>query len=835
MHGVNKTSKSTQKKQQRAVAKKSKKTTQQSKRKITSTTRRKKLVAKKSLLTTPLASISTLQTNSIVSNAFAKAQMTIAGEALAPVALTNFKNLNGFALTAPSKSTKFFASSIKQQKRAISTMMASQNNIASILTSNVKTNLAKQKKVIRRSQRAFSAQAPNPNAKDESLSIGNFDLHPDLVNSLTNEFKITHLFPIQAQVMKPIQQKQDLFGKSKTGTGKTLAFLLPMIDQIVKGGYQRPEPNTAQILILEPTRELALQVGRELEKLNPRIRVGVIYGGSSYEPQRAALRSGCHIVVATPGRLIDLVDSGSAHLGRTNRIVLDEADEMLRLGFQQNVEQILQQCDPDRQTILFSATLPSSIQSIVRKYTKNVEFIDCAAGSEATPSLIKHKACMLPRNQSDIPGFVFSLFRMYSLNGRAMVFSDTKAMASELETLLNSEAKSQNFCAALHGDVSQNQRENILQRFREGKISMLLATDVAARGIDIPSVDLVVQLGIPRELESYVHRSGRTGRAGKAGTAVLCYRHNERDQMGSLSSQTGVRFSQVVREDLKTVDIDDATIATVQRAMGTGIQLFSKRFQEAVDAEGNQKNNSGSDDDGDEPADSDPAFSAAIKITNKLLETHDPKVLLTREIYNTLRQKATGGAEGTPFSLLTSTALHTTIAFPPDESVPSITRRLSADLSVPTHQIRMLNQTYTQQAVLVDIPDDIFNTMKPLIDDKTLDYIQVPRKLPSELFVGGQIGGNPRRGGGGGGNGGNRGGFGGGGNRGGYGGGDNRGGYGGGDNRGGNRGGYGGGDNRGGYGGGNRDNNRGGYGGNRGDNRGDNRGGYGGNRDNKRW
>jgi superfamily II DNA/RNA helicase len=600
--------------------------------------------------------------------------------------------------------------------------------------------------VLKSSKRNFSAQPDLP--KDPELSIANFGLHPEIVDTLTTAFKITHLFPIQAQVMKPIQQRKDVFGKSRTGTGKTLAFLLPMIDEIAKQNYARPTPNTAQIIIMEPTRELALQVSRELEKLNPRIRVTTVYGGAPYEQQRNALRNGVHICVATPGRLIDLCDSGSVSLASTQRIVLDEADEMLKLGFQQSIEQILQGCSPDRQTVLFSATLPNSIQNIVRRYTKDIEFIDCAAGSDATPSLIKHKACMLPRATEDIPRFVLSLFRMYSANGRAIVFSDTKAMASDLETLLNAEAKSQNFAAALHGDVSQNQREAILQKFRDGRLSVLLATDVAARGIDIPAVDLVVQLGIPREVESYVHRSGRTGRAGKQGTAVLCYRNNERDQMGSLSSQTGVRFSQVVREDLKTVDIDQATIDKVTKMIGSGLQLITKRHEEV-----SKELDAGVYDLATHPVDDDtaqgkdPVYASAIRITRSLLAKHTPEVVVSNMVLKQLNSAATSGVEGTPFSLLSSTPFHTTIAFPPNETVASITRMLARDADIQTNLVRMINTTYTNQAVLADIPDDLMNSLQPLIDDKTIDYVQIPRKLPSELFVGGIVGQTTRGGG----------------------------------------------------------------------------------------
>lgn len=616
------------------------------------------------------------------------------------------------------------------------------------------------------SKKSFSTEPNDGLQKDPSLHVSKHGLTTELVDSLTNDFGITHLFPIQAKVMDPIQAGKDVFGKSKTGTGKTLAFLLPMIDEIVKNNFSRPQQKTAPILILEPTRELASQVTRELEKLCPQIRAVTVYGGTSYDPQRNALRNGVHVCVATPGRLIDLVESGAVDLSATHRVVLDEADEMLKFGFQQAIEQILQRCSVDRQTILFSATLSKTISNIVRNYTNDVQFIDCTTEGSATPSLIKHKACMLPRAPEHVPTFVFSLFRMYSENGRAIVFTDTKATASELETLLNNEAKNNRFAAALHGDIGQNQRENILQRFRKGELSMLLATDVAARGIDIPSVDLVVQLGIPREIESYVHRSGRTGRAGKPGTCVLCYRHFERDQMGNLSSQTGVRFSQVVREDLKTADsIDESVVESIQRGLISGYTMQQRRYTDTKQqlAENNEENvNDANIDDADDESSSkqvrDPLYAAAVRVADELVEKYDPKVLLTAQVFKELKQRIHGGDQGASFSLLASTPHHTTIALPSDTNISRMIRRLSTTLGVDANVIRPTNQLFTSQAILVDVPDEIFSMIEPLVEDNTIDYIQIPRKLPGEVFVGGIVGQQNRRGGNGGNGGNNRGG-----------------------------------------------------------------------------
>ena len=376
-------------------------------------------------------------------------------------------------------------------------------------------------------------------------------------------------------MLRPIKEGKDVIGKSKTGTGKTLAFCLPLIDALVQANYPRPAPNTAPILILEPTRELANQVAREIERLDPTLPVCTVYGGTPYDGQVRALSRGVDVVIATPGRLKDHIERGVLNLAATRHVVLDEADEMLRVGFAEDIERILSNTPSDRQTILFSATVPSWINRISQKYTRDSVFIDCAASAAAgeTPTLITHKAAAMPASVDDVPVIIRSLIKAYSHTGRTIVFSDTKAFASDLETRLNATSGStsssmngrrgQQLCAALHGDISQSTRETILQRFRQGQLKVLVATDVAARGIDIPDVDLVVQCGVPKEIESYVHRSGRTGRAGKKGTCVMLYDQRARAEMASISAATGVRFSQVVPSDLTASEIDAATLRTV--------------------------------------------------------------------------------------------------------------------------------------------------------------------------------------------------------------------------------------------------------------------------------
>ncbi len=662
--------------------------------------------------------------------------------------------------------------------------------------------------------------------EDDKLAVTNFGLSPSIVASLQNNFGIRNLFPIQAEVLRPLKEGRDLIGKSKTGTGKTLAFCLPVVDDIVRGGYQPPAPRTAKVLILEPTRELANQVAREIEKLDPNLAICTVYGGTPYDRQIQALSRGVDVVIATPGRLKDHLDRGTLDLSQTKNVVLDEADEMLRVGFAEDIEVILRTTPKDRQTVLFSATVPSWVNRIAQRHTKDHVFVDCSANAAAgeTPTLITHKAAAMPSSVADLPVIIRSLIKAYSHTGRTIVFSDTKAFASDLELRLNEGAPSRRrqWAAALHGDISQNQRETILARFREGQIKVLVATDVAARGIDIPDVDLVVQCGVPKEIESYVHRSGRTGRAGKKGTCVMLYDQHQRAEMANISAQTGVRFSQVVPSDLSSAEVDPASMRTVFQSLNAAVPLTLARVRRITESEETV-----------EPGSS--ATAAAMDIANRLLSQHDNnyKDILTATIEQLIERSQP--LQGTSFSILSSQPNMTTISVGrPGIHALDISRELTAALGAPVTLGTVMS---TSMLTLADVPDKIAELISEAVQNAesageghaggsnfgALPDVRVIERLPAELFLRNSARGGPSGGFRGGNAGGRQGGYGagnGGGFRGGNGGprqggfGGDRAGYGG------NRGGYGG--DRGGYGG-----DRGGYGGDRGGFGGD-RGGFGG-------
>jgi superfamily II DNA/RNA helicase len=327
---------------------------------------------------------------------------------------------------------------------------------------------------------------------------------------------ITHPFPIQAMTLPMALAGNDLIGQARTGTGKTLAFGLPMLQRI------DPEVRETQALIVVPTRELCVQVHSDLTigaKLG--IRTIAVYGGTPYEEQTEALESGVHVVVGTPGRLLDHLNRGSLDLSRVRALVLDEADEMLDMGFLPDVERLIEGCPADRHTMLFSATMPTAIVRMARRYMISPTFTRAdQADGETAPTVDQHFMLV---HRMDKPRLLARLLQAPE-RGNVYVFVRTKHMADRLvEELadLGSEA------IAIHGDLRQATRERNLDRFREGKVSVLVATEVAARGLDVDNVSHVVNYDCPEDEKMYLHRIGRTARAGRAGVAITFVEHQE--------------------------------------------------------------------------------------------------------------------------------------------------------------------------------------------------------------------------------------------------------------------------------------------------------------------
>lgn len=404
--------------------------------------------------------------------------------------------------------------------------------------------------------RAAAMQPCRPiSTKPQLLDDSNVDttfesvpLSPLLSKSIQDNFKIDKWFPIQAGVFHPVLEGRDVVAKSRTGSGKTLAFCLPLVQRIVTEKLN-PMVDGTLFLILEPTRELAKQVEQDLKRLAPGVRVASIYGGSSYDVQERALRSGLHFVVATPGRLIDLMERGMVNLASLRAVVLDETDEMLKMGFKEALDTILRSTPVDKQTMLFSATVPGWVMHAANRLCRNPVFLD-AVGSDAvqTSTTIQHYLLPFKSSAERSRRLVAAIRKLMPNKGiadisRTIVFCPTKAMCADVSTLLMStDFRGRMSVFSIHGDVSQNQRERELERFRSSNRGVLVATDVAARGIDVSNVELVVCLDVPNQPEQYVHRSGRTGRAGNSGNCVLMFTPDQSEDVLRIHKEAGANF-----------------------------------------------------------------------------------------------------------------------------------------------------------------------------------------------------------------------------------------------------------------------------------------------------
>jgi ATP-dependent RNA helicase DeaD len=346
--------------------------------------------------------------------------------------------------------------------------------------------------------------------------------------------------PVQAEAIPLLLAGRDLIAQALTGTGKTAAFGIPIAERTER---RRLEP---QALVLAPTRELAIQVAGELTRLGRHRELCVlpIYGGQPYERQLRALRQGVHVVVATPGRLLDHLGRGTVRLDAVRFVVLDEADEMLKLGFLEDVEAILQAVPAERQTALFSATMPTPIARLAERYLRDPARVTLSQRRALTVPAIDQFYYQVPRGHK-----VEALVRLLDTKAPtlALVFCATKRMVDELGEELRARGYR---TEALHGDMNQAQREKVIRAAREGRVEVLVATDVAARGLDIEHISHVINFDLPYDAESYVHRIGRTGRAGRAGEALTLVAPWERDQVRAIATTTGAAIQ---RAEIPTV------------------------------------------------------------------------------------------------------------------------------------------------------------------------------------------------------------------------------------------------------------------------------------------
>ncbi len=339
-------------------------------------------------------------------------------------------------------------------------------------------------------------------------AFADMSLHPHLVQAVT-ELGYTTPTPIQIALIPTMLAGHDVIGQAQTGTGKTAAFALPILHHL------NPDVNTVQSLVLTPTRELAIQVAKAIHDYGRHLNVRVlaVYGGDSYERQLKGLRKGADVVVGTPGRLLDLIKRGALDLSEVQTVVLDEADEMLSMGFIEDIELILQETPAARQTALLSATVPPEIRLLAERYMRSPRAI-ATKQTEVTVAATEQRHYLV--YEADKLAALTRLFEIEPITS-ALIFVRTRAGAGELAA----ELSGRGFPAeALSGDLEQEERERVLNRFRRNQTKVLVATDVAARGLDIDHISHVINFDLPVDPEIYVHRIGRTGRAGKSGIAL---------------------------------------------------------------------------------------------------------------------------------------------------------------------------------------------------------------------------------------------------------------------------------------------------------------------------
>ena len=376
----------------------------------------------------------------------------------------------------------------------------------------------------------------------ETGGFAAFNLNPNILSAVIAT-GYEEPSAIQQQSIPIIMAGHDMIGQAQTGTGKTAAFALPILHRI------DPAKREPQALILAPTRELALQVATAFEtyaKQMPGVTVVAVYGGAPMGPQLKAIRNGAQIVVATPGRLCDHLRRDEKVLSTVNHLVLDEADEMLKLGFMDDLEVIFKALPPTRQTVLFSATLPQSIRAIAERHLRDPQHVKIQTKTQ-TVTAIEQAHLLVHADQKT--SAVLSLLEVEDFDALIM-FVRTKQATLDLASAL--EAKGYK-AAALNGDIAQNQRERVIDSLKDGRLDIVVATDVAARGLDVPRITHVFNVDMPYEPESYVHRIGRTGRAGREGRALLLVTPRERRMLQVIERVTGQKVAEVRLPDAQAV------------------------------------------------------------------------------------------------------------------------------------------------------------------------------------------------------------------------------------------------------------------------------------------
>lgn len=371
----------------------------------------------------------------------------------------------------------------------------------------------------------------------------NLKISDEVLDAL-NKIDILLPTPIQEQAIPLLLDGKDVIGQAQTGTGKTFAYSIPLIEAM------DDNLKDIQALVLCPTRELSLQVSKEMDKLAKnlkKLRIVSIYGGESYEKQFKALRSNPQIIIGTPGRIIDQMNRGKLDFSKIKYLVLDEADEMLKMGFQDDLETILKTMPKERQTALFSATLPPFIKNVAKKYMITPELVKIENKTLTVDKIEQQVYYVKKEQKKDLLVRLLDYYQFKSV----MIFANTKAMVDELVLYL----QSQGFSAdGLHGDLKQASRDRVMQSFRSSNIEILIATDVAARGIDVDGIQAIFNFDIPNENEIYVHRIGRTGRAGASGMAITLATSRSKNRVMELEAYIKKKINVMPIPSIKEIE-----------------------------------------------------------------------------------------------------------------------------------------------------------------------------------------------------------------------------------------------------------------------------------------
>ncbi|WP_114239181.1 DEAD/DEAH box helicase [Dyella sp. C9] len=400
--------------------------------------------------------------------------------------------------------------------------------------------------------------SPSSDSQPAAVGFAALGLHPEVLRALT-DVGYESPSPIQAATIPPLLDGRDVLGQAQTGTGKTAAFALPILSRIDL------KPGKPQALVLAPTRELAIQVAEAFQRYAahlPGLQVLPIYGGQSYGPQLHSLKRGVHIVVGTPGRVIDHLERGTLDLSELRFLVLDEADEMLRMGFIDDVEKVLQATPPSRQVALFSATMPAPIRKIAQHHLKDPVEVTIKSSTTTAANIRQRYWFVSGMHKLDAMTRILEAEPFDAM----IIFARTKQATEELAEKLQARGLA---AAAINGDIAQAQRERVIQQLKDGKLDILVATDVAARGLDVDRISHVMNYDIPYDTESYVHRIGRTGRAGRSGEAILFVTPREKGMLRAIERAT-------------RQPIEEMKLPTVEAVNDVRIAKFKQRISDTL-------------------------------------------------------------------------------------------------------------------------------------------------------------------------------------------------------------------------------------------------------------